>query len=64
MIVCLARNKGSNPVTALNTVGYFRMIPTKDSGAVGVKTGKTLVLPGFSKIESSGGAPQCYSGLT
>ena len=37
------------------------------SGAVGGKTGKTLVLPGFSKIErggGSGGMPQCNSGLT
>ena len=37
------------------------------SGAVGGKTGKTSVLPGFSKIErggGSGGVPQCYGGLT
>ena len=37
------------------------------SGAVGDKTGKTLVLPGFRKIEygsGSGGAPHCYGGLT
>ena len=37
------------------------------SGAVGGKTGKTLVLPEFSKIERGGGssgAPHCYSGLT
>ena len=36
-------------------------------GAVGGKTGKTSVLPGFSKIErggSSGGAPHCYGVLT
>ena len=35
------------------------------SGAVGGKTGKTLVLPGFRKIEpggGSGGALQCYGG--
>ena len=37
------------------------------SGAVGGKTSKTSVLPGFSKIErggSSGGAPHCYGVLT
>ena len=35
------------------------------SGAVGDKTGKTSVLPGFSKIERGGGSvPQCYGGLT
>ena len=37
------------------------------SGAVGGKTGKTLVLPGFSKIECCGGssdAPQIYGGLS
>ena len=37
------------------------------NGAVWGKTGKTSVLPGFSKIEhggGSGGALQCYSGLT
>ena len=35
-------------------------------GAIGGKTGKTEVLPGFWKIErsgSSGGAPLCYRGL-
>ena len=38
-----------------------------NSGAVGGKTGKTLVLPGFSKIERGGGnssVPHCYGGLT
>ena len=37
------------------------------SGAIGGRTGKTSVLPGFSKIEcggSNGGALQCYGGLT
>ena len=37
------------------------------SGAVGGKTGKTSVLPGFSKIERGGGsdgAPHFYGGLT
>ena len=38
------------------------------SGAVvGGKTGKTSVLPGFSKEErggGGGGAPDCYGGLT
>ena len=35
-------------------------------GAIGVKTGKTAVLPGFCKIEGgdSGGPPPCYGGLT
>ena len=40
---------------------------TKSSGAVGGKTGKTLILPGFSKIECGGdinGAPYCYGDLT
>ena len=34
-------------------------------GAIGGKTGKTAVLPGFCKIErgGSGGAPPCYRGL-
>ena len=34
-------------------------------GAIGGKTGKTAVLPGFCKIEhgNSGGAPPCYRGL-
>ena len=50
---CLARNKDSNPVTAFNSVKNFRKISIKDSGAVEVKTGKNLVLPGFSKIECS-----------
>ena len=42
-----------------------QLVPS--SGAVGSKTGKTSVLPGFSKIErggGSGGAPHCYGGLT
>ena len=37
------------------------------NGAVWGKTGKTSVLPGFSKIEhggGSGGVPHCYGGLT
>ena len=40
------------------------------SGSVGgktAKTGKTSVLPGFSKIECGGGSdgtPHCYGGLT
>ena len=35
------------------------------SGAVGGKTGKTSVLPVFSKIECDGGsALHCYGGLT
>ena len=35
------------------------------SGAVGGKTGKTLVLPQFSEIKRGGGSvPQCYGGLT
>ena len=37
------------------------------SGTVGGKTSKTLVLPGFSKIEwgsASNGAPHCYGGLS
>ena len=41
--------------------------PLLFSGAVGGKTGKTLVLPRFSKIEGGGGssgAPECYGGLT
>ena len=34
-------------------------------GTIGGKTGKTSVLPGFSKIEcGSGGAPHSYGGLT
>ena len=36
-------------------------------GAIGGKTGKTAVLPGFCKIErggGSGGVPLCYRGLT
>ena len=36
------------------------------SGALGGKTGKTLVLPGFRKIERGGGsgdALHCYGGL-
>ena len=40
---------------------------TLSSGTIGGKTGKTSVLPGFSKIErggGSGGAPHCYGGLT
>ena len=37
------------------------------SGAVGGKTSKTAILPGFSKIERGGGSgdvPHCYGGLT
>ena len=30
------------------------------SGAVGGKTGKTAVVPGFCKIERGGGAPPYY----
>ena len=34
-------------------------------GAIGGKTGKTMVLPWFCKIEhGSGGAPLCYGGLS
>ena len=36
------------------------------SGAIGGKTGKTAVLPGFFEIErgnGSGGGPLCYRGL-
>ena len=34
-------------------------------GAIGGKTGKTVVLPGFCKIEwGSDGAPPYYGGLT
>ena len=36
-------------------------------GAIGGKTGKTVVLPRFCKIEhggSSGDTPPCYGGLT
>ena len=43
------------------------VIEGRVSVAVGGKTGKTSVLPGFSKIEhggSIGGAPHCYGGLT
>ena len=35
--------------------------------AIGGKTGKTVVLPGFCKIEQGGGRgdmPTCYRGLT
>ena len=38
-----------------------------NSGAVGGKTGKTLVLPGFFKIVHSNGSgcvPHCFGGLT
>ena len=40
---------------------------SEDRGAIGGKTGKTVVLPGFCKIEhggGSGGAPPYYRGLT
>ena len=38
----------------------------KARGAIGGKTGKTAVLPGFCQIErggGSGGMPPCYRGL-
>ena len=53
---------------AVIDVKHFNILTQNlGSGAVGCKTGKTSVLPGFSKIERGGGssgAPQCYVGLT
>ena len=52
----------------LKVLQYPPLPETVDfSGALGGKTGKTSVLPGFSKIKcgsGSGGALHCYCGLT
>ena len=55
------------PLIIVSWVMEFLTFGYKITGAVGGKTGKTSVLPGFSKIESGGGisgAPHCYGGLT
>jgi hypothetical protein len=50
---------------AVLETGFFFNLPISFSGAVGGKTGKTSVLPWFSKIErgggSGGGAPHWWS---
>ena len=63
----IMKKKNNCGVSILQGCQSSWILNSYSSGAVGGKTGKTLVLPGFSKIErggGSGGMPQCNSGLT
>ena len=47
----------------MGTYAAAQYVRPSDMGAIGGKTSKTAVLPGFFKIEhGGGGAPTCYRG--